>query len=51
MYFPIVIVGSIRSATNLAATAGDSPATKRSISTSEETDGINGESGEPPVKR
>jgi len=40
-----------KSATNLAATAGDSPATKRSISTSEETDGVNGESGEPPVKR
>ena len=51
MYFLIVIFGSLRSATNLAATAGDSPATKRSISTSEETDGVNGESGEPPVKR
>ena len=38
-----------RSAANLAAAAGgESPATKRSISTSEEAEGAD---GEPPVKR
>ena len=38
----------LRSATNLAAATGESPAAKRSISTSEEAEPAD---GEPPVKR